>query len=755
MAKRWSVRTYLSLLALAVAVPCAALLVYAVTNEARREKRQLEATTLSLAQLVAAQARQFLNEAEIVAVKLSQRPLVRAVDAQQRDPVFDQFLDLHPQFANLILCDADGRVLQSASKAPEDIPMENLRAQWSDAVVRNGRFTVGKPIIGQLTRRWVCVLGQPVKNAEGNLVGVLGMSVDLGRFHTVASPIHLPAHSTLTIINQEGTVIIRSPEAQHWIGKTVQTAEITKSILNRQEGNVIARDIDQERRICGFATIAGVGWRVYAGIPNSFALVGTRLKTVKTSLISGALLGLVIALVLFLARFINEPIRMLFNATVAAAEGRSEKAVPVTGPKEIAAVAAQFNRMLASRQQKEAEIQKLTSELEKRVTERTAELEQANKELQREVSVRKSAEEALSCHRMELQGYIDSMSTMNAKVAPDGTLLLVNRITQEATGLPLETLMRTNFLEGHWWAFDPAVQHRVRAAFAEACAGRSVSYDERVLVFGKVIDIHFSLIPASGRDGQVSYIVAEARDITQRKQAEEALAERTGQLEATNKELEAFAYSVSHDLRAPLRAIDGFTKALFDDYQSRLDEEGISYLHRVRTATNRMSHLIDDLLHLSRISRSELQWATVDLSALAAEIVSNVKESNPGRAVDLILRPGMLTRGDPRLLRVVVENLLRNSWKFTRDKNPARIEFGMRPISGVNTFFVDDNGAGFDMTYAGKLFGAFQRLHSSDEYEGTGIGLATVQRIVHRHGGRVWAEGRIDQGATFFFTLSV
>jgi len=345
------------------------------------------------------------------------------------------------------------------------------------------------------------------------------------------------------------------------------------------------------------------------------------------------------------------------------------------------------------------------------------------------------------------------MSTMNAKVAPDGRILLVNKTAQLASGLAPDLLLKTNFLEGQWWTFDPQVKQRVASAFATAYGGAAVNYDEKLFVFGKVIDISFSLIPVRGDDGQVAYIVAEARDITQRKQAEAALAERTLQLESANKELEAFSYSVSHDLRAPLRGIDGFSKALLEDHAAKLDDDGRAYLHRVRSAAQRMADLIDDLLELSRISRSEMRKDLVDLSLMAKQVIGALKDAHPERRVEFSVQPGLNVAGDARLLRVVLENLLNNAWKFSRQRNPAHIEFGAERLNGQNTFFVRDNGAGFDMTYVDKLFGAFQRLHSTEDYEGTGIGLATVQRIIHRHGGRVWADSEIEKGATFYFTV--
>ena len=235
---------------------------------------------------------------------------------------------------------------------------------------------------------------------------------------------------------------------------------------------------------------------------------------------------------------------------------------------------------------------------------------------------------------------------------------------------------------------------------------------------------------------------------------EELVAERTAQLQATNEELEAFSYSVSHDLRSPLRAIDGFSKALLEDYQDRLDDTARDYLQRVCRGAERMGHLIDDLLQLSRVSRTALEKRSVDLRQLAGEITGKLCEREPERQVQIVLGESLTARGDERLLSIVLENLFENAWKFTRYVAAPHIEFGMVKEGDETVFFVRDNGAGFDMTYADKLFGAFQRLHSAQDFEGTGIGLATVQRIVHRHGGRVWAEAVPGEGATFYFTLS-
>lgn len=237
----------------------------------------------------------------------------------------------------------------------------------------------------------------------------------------------------------------------------------------------------------------------------------------------------------------------------------------------------------------------------------------------------------------------------------------------------------------------------------------------------------------------------------QREYLEREIGRRTADLVASNGELEAFCYSVSHDLRTPLRSMDGFSQALVEDYGDTLDEDALDYLHRIRGASQRMGQLIDDLLALSQVTRADLEHEQIDLSALARQVGRDLAEAHGDRAVELEVEDGLAVVGDERLLRVLVSNLLGNAWKFTAGRDPAHVQVAAE-AGGV--VVVRDDGAGFDMQYADHLFGAFQRLHRANEYPGTGIGLATVQRIVHRHGGRIWGEGELDRGATFRFTLS-
>jgi putative solute:sodium symporter small subunit len=320
-------------------------------------------------------------------------------------------------------------------------------------------------------------------------------------------------------------------------------------------------------------------------------------------------------------------------------------------------------------------------------------------------------------------------------------------------GQPLTLLMPERFHPAFWRGLE-----RFLSKGEAHVIGTTVEFAGQTLE-GREFPLELSL--ATWKTGEGTFFTAIIRDITRRKRAEEKiktlnedLKRRSAELEAANKELKTFGYSVSHDLRAPLRAIDGFSNSLVNNCWEILDPRSKNDLQRVRAASQRMGQLIDDMLALSRVTRSEMRCTAVNLSALAESILADLQKNQPERRVEFSITPKLVVNADSNLLRIALDNLLGNAWKFTGKRPQARIELGLTSHDGKQAYFVRDNGAGFDMAYAGKLFGAFQRLHRMAEFEGNGIGLATVQRIIHRHGGMVWAEGAVENGATFYFTLT-
>ena len=413
-------------------------------------------------------------------------------------------------------------------------------------------------------------------------------------------------------------------------------------------------------------------------------------------------------------------------------------------------------RDVSERKRMETEIRNFNAELEQRVAERTAQLEEANQNLEAEILGRNRIELALRASEERYRTTLDTMLEGGQIIGFDWRYIYVNEAVTRQGREKKEDLLGRTMMEVY-----PGIEGTELFKVLEHCMRDRVSQRfENEFVYPDGNKNWFELSVKPVEEG----IFILSMDVTERKRAEEEIrhmneelekrvALRTSQLEAVNKELETFSYSVSHDLRAPLRSIDGFSQALLEDYSDRLPEEGQRYLQRVRSAAQRMAALIDDLLNLSRMTRVPLKTQPFNISTTVNEIIQILREGDPGRDVAVSVTPGLMVEGDPRLLRVALENLLGNAWKFTSKHENAAIEFGAKNEADTTVFFVKDNGVGFDMEYKEKLFGVFQRLHSVSDFPGTGVGLATVLRIIRAHGGRIWAESEVDKGATFFFTL--
>jgi len=382
-----------------------------------------------------------------------------------------------------------------------------------------------------------------------------------------------------------------------------------------------------------------------------------------------------------------------------------------------------------------------------------------------DITMRKRTEKALKENEERFKKVIECSGVWIWEVDAKGMYTYVSPMEENILGY------KTNEIIGKKYFYDsfaPDIKAEMTKAALGVFAEKGVFTNlenANIHKDGHVVILSTSGSPLLDAKGNLMGYRGADTDITQRKQGEEEIKrinaeleqrvhERTFQLETINKELESFSYSVSHDLRSPLRSIDGFSNLLLKNYSNLLDDQGKDYFQRVMKASRRMGLLIDDLLKLSRFTRIEMKRGITNLSSIAESIVEEFKSADPERQVNIVIQPGMIANADSDLIQNALQNLFDNAWKYSKNKADAKIEFGAMEKDGDTVYYVRDNGAGFDMKYVDKLFSAFQRLHSDDEFEGTGIGLATVSRIIHRHGGKIWAEGAVNSGATFYFTLN-
>ncbi len=501
------------------------------------------------------------------------------------------------------------------------------------------------------------------------------------------------------------------------------------------------QDVEGKGRLGASALIGGTPWAVWVEFPRDEVVAPARAFLGRMLVFA---LGFVIAAALLawlLSTHITIPLHDLTQAAEAIASGQYvERGAVGQRRDEIGRLGAAFDSMAR-------QVQGVQRELEERVRQRTASLEEAGASLERHIA-------ELQARRQELDGFFALSLDMLCIADREGHFRRLNPAWSDALGWTDAELLATPFTDFVHADDRERTLHRIvelgRGQTASAFENRYACRD------GSYRWLQWKAIPAP--DGESVY--ASARDITDQKAAElriqalnTQLEQRVGELKALTHELEAFSYSVSHDLRAPLRHITGFAALLEQSVAPGLDDQGRRYVGIISDAATRMGRLIDDLLTFSRMGRAELLHGRVDLAALADEVRQDVVAGLANRRIAWNVHPLPVVEGDASMLRIALMNLIANAVKYTAGRPAAEIEIGCQHSSGEAVVFVRDNGVGFDMQYAHKLFGVFQRLHSSDQFEGTGIGLANVRRIVHRHGGRTWAEGAVDEGATFYMAL--
>ncbi|MBS1817191.1 MAG: PAS domain-containing protein [Acidobacteria bacterium] len=714
--------------------PLAALLTYGLYHERLDTVQAARESVLRATRVISARHRRLLERAQGLAALLAALPEVRRGDTPAVNEVFAGLVRSHHEFPNVRLSSLDGRMVASA--LPGQPASSNAGRDWFEQVIRTSSYAMSGYFVGVTTGKPVVVLGYPVFDDNQHLASVLSVTIDLNGLADTSGH-ELPARAEITVLGRSGTVLATSARS----GRT-DAAPVAPALLEAVESGAPEGVLDltapDGEWVVAFVSLPvapdSEGMSVSVAVPRSELLPPLSRSVVLSG--TGALLA----------------VSLLF--TFAAARGRRLFVSPVRALEDV------MTRLAGGDLSARPDATLLNDTTEFGLLARS--LHSVGVQFQ----AREAAQEA---ERQRLRAIFDAFFGFATLLSPDGRIQEINAVPLDALGSREQVLGRS-FTEAG--AFPPEVATVVDAMIHRAAGGETVRAEigpGDAQGRPRFLSAQFS--PIRSADGRIVNVVGFGIDITERREAEETLrlrerelaelnqtleqrvADRTRELEATNRELEAFSYSVSHDLRAPLRAVDGFSRALLEDEGQRLSEAGQQDLERIRAAAQRMGELIDALLRLSRLLREPMELERVDVSQMCRDIVSELGNTESGRRVAVNIAPGLLARGDRRLLRAALTNLIENAFKFSAFVSAPQVEVGGTVADGHRVIYVRDNGEGFDMAYADKLFVPFERLHAPGRYQGSGIGLTTVQRIVARHGGRIWAESSPGQGATFFVDL--
>jgi signal transduction histidine kinase/HAMP domain-containing protein len=775
-----SLRFRLMLLVLLAGLPGMGLIVYNGMEQRRDAQLDAQERAARFAGRISSETDQAIKMTHQLMVSLAQFPAVIDRDLSQCPKLLESLQKIHPFYQVLLVTDAGGETVCASYPGYSSIPLGDR--DYFQRAITTRDFVISDFLVGRMTGKPAIACAYPVISGTGELQGVVIATIDLSWLVRIASAVQLPAGSSVNIVDSSGTILARWPDPERWIGRSVAQTEIGRIVLDHGAGTAESIGLEGIPRLYGFQPLLPdkrAGY-VYVGIPRELAFAPVNRVLAGNLIALGGVLILGLAAALFFGQvFIMRGVTTLVDTTQQLSSGdlSARTAGRLRTGGEIGQLAVAFDKMAESLQQREAERKKAEEEIRRSA---------ATARLQADISeefikagpdfgtvlpwvaecVTKWFEDACFIHLLTEEGDIseespvyysspDSPLRINTptSLSDSGGLALLAEVVRTSDSIVIPMEDPHSILAGVWERLECQSLLVVPMRADEEVIGTLTLIRDRPEEPHTVEDE--SLAQYIADRAAVSIAKARLIEMIHRLNAEleERVNERTAQLMAANKELEAFAYSVSHDLRAPLRAIDGFSRILLEKYDPVLDSKGSHYLQRTRSAAQRMGQLIDDLLSLSRLTRKQMQWTRVDLTSLCLEIEAELRESQPDRAVDFIIQSKLAVPGDGPLLRAALENLLGNAWKFTGNSHRPRIEFGMVSKDNESVFFVSDNGAGFDMEYADQLFGAFQRLHSMTEYPGTGIGLAIVQRVIHRHGGTIWANGSVGKGATFYFKL--
>jgi PAS domain S-box-containing protein len=783
----------------------------------REIDRELTAAALSrrevVVQLTAATLTEKFGRLVDVAIALATRPRVQDLVAQGKWVEASEFLrsvprDL-PHIERLFLAEVRGTLKADVPRLPAVRGTNFAFRDWFQGVSRDWHPYISPVYTRAATPRLnVFAVAVPVKNARGGVTGILVLQIRIESLFEWVEALGISPEEFIYIVDSKGQVAFHSKYRDRREIVDLSETPVVQRLRRGEHGVETGFDpVEREDSIIAYAAVPEYGWGVVAQQPTRASLgLAARDEQLRRLLTGYGLILLLGSTAVFLMARIAVARKR--------AENDARFVTIVNAAADAIISLDQAQRIVLFNRGAEIIFGYSAAELVGQPLDLLipARLADAHRQHIREFALEENAMRTMGKNRVVMglrkDGSEFPVEANVSKLWQNGrwvfTVFLrdvtervrAERVLQEKD--KMLTLVGTMAKVGGWefdtrtlkgtWTDEVARIHdmdpkaetgaEIGLAFYQGESRERIDAAvKEAIEHGTPYDLELEMITAKGnhkwvrtigqpieQDGKVVKVMGSFQDITEHKLAAEEIRclnadlerkvlERTVELQAVNKELEAFSYSVSHDLRAPLRSIDGFSQAVLEDYAHKLDAQGRKYLQRVRAASQRMAELIDDMLTLSRVTRAAMQCAPVDLSALAAAAMEELRQAQPERTVDVVIRPGLVAEGDARLLRVLLMNLLANAWKFTGKRDQARIEFGATRDNGRPVFFVRDNGVGFDMKYANKLFGAFQRLHGMDEFPGTGVGLATVQRIAHRHGGQAWAEAAVGQGATFYFAL--
>lgn len=738
----WPIRIHLLVLVLLLGLPSAGVIVYSGIIQRNSAIEDANADSLKLVYNIAVEQQNLVAGAQQLVTTVALLPELRSHNVAVINTLLRKLRGKNPQYANIAVTDKSGTVWASA--VPFKDPLSFADKKFFLDAIKTGVFSSGEYAVGRITGRPIINFGYPVKDPAGEVVAVIAVSIDL-EFSTLQfRKAHFPARSSFAIFDHQGIILANALNPGKRIGKKDRDDLFIQMKEGPEEGMFRAKGYDDTFRLFAYRKMRlsnelSPYLYVRTGIPEKAVTAKANAAMIRNSVLLAPFFLIALSISLFVGnRCIVDRVMALKEASQRLAEGDLKIRVSnIVSGSELGELGKAFDEMAAALARREKE--------------------------------RQSAELALRESEERYRIVADYAADWEYWFGTEGTFIYISPSCKEITGYCAAAFYDNPDLMLR--IVHPDDQQCVKDHFRLASSPSIEIRNPRFLEFriitndGRIRWISHSCRPVFDAAGGYLGKRAGNYDITARKEAEEEIrklnekleqrvAERTAQLEAANRELESFCHSVSHDLRAPLRHLDGFSRIIEEDCGQKLDEKGLGYLQRIRTAAVKMGNLIDALLNLSRLTRSGMNPEIVDLSVMARDIAVEFSKSEPERNVEFRIADGVNVLADATLMKVVMDNLLGNAWKYTSKKEKAVIEFGVDTVNGRRACFVRDNGAGFDMVYADKLFSAFQRLHRDDEFEGIGIGLATVQRILHRCNGEIWAEGTVGEGATFYFALA-